>query len=385
MSMPAIKPWPEKYRPRKLREVVGHLEAKKKIFDFFNNFSKHNQNKKALMLYGPAGVGKTAIVYALAYDYGYEIIELNASVLRNKQNVQEIVGQALKQKSFFSKGKIILIDEVDGLTSDRDRGGIQELLRLISDTRWPIVLVANDAWQAKLRPLRAKTHLVELKALSKESVFFLLQQIAKKERLDISEEALWALASLSRGDARAAITDLQSLAAICKKINKEDVGTLCTREKDENIFNALRQVFKTKNYTLGAFDNVQNIDIDEVFLWLDENLPMEYHGTELAKAYDALSKADVFRGRIRRWQHWRFLVYITALLTEGVAHSKKHTRQGFTSYKPPSRMLKIWMAKQKLARRRELADKLAKVTHASKKRAYQELPFLEIALKNSIQ
>ena len=375
-------PWVEKYRPKKLREVTGQFEAQRKILDFFRNFSK--QRKKAILIHGPSGSGKTSIIYALASEFKHEIIELNASNFRNKRQIQEVIGRALEQKSLFSRGKIMLIDEIDGITGTRDRGGLKEILRLIEKTTYPIILTANDAWQSKLRPLRSKTQFIELKTIKEENLIALLQIISQKEKLKISHDALKTISVLSQGDARAAIIDLQVLSSLCKRITKQDVVDLGIREKDENIFNALRLIFKSKSGTLGGFDNVQNINSDDLFLWLDENLPLEYKGFELAKAYDALSKADVFRGRIRRQRHWRFLVYIMALLTEGISSAKKQARRDFTSYKPPSRILKIWLAKQKQAKRKEIAKRLAEITHTSKKQAYKELPFLEIAFKGEI-
>lgn len=372
-------PWVEKYRPKKLRDVVGQYESKQRVIDFIKNF--HIKKKKAILLYGPAGSGKTSIVYAFASELGYEIIELNASDFRTKQKIHEIIGSAVQQQSLFYKGKIILVDEIDGI-SGRDRGGLQELIRLITKTSYPIVLVANDPWKAKLRPLRSKALFVELKALDKTELISLLHYIAKKEKLKISREALETISTITQGDARAAITDLQVLSSVCKEITKKEVVKLHIREKDDSIFNALRLLFKTKGPMLNVFNNVQNINTDDLFLWIDENLPLEYSGTELVKAYDALSKADVFRGRIRRWQHWRFLIYIMALLTEGIANSKEKPKQGFISYKPPSRILKIWIAKQRQAKRKEIAEKVAEATHISKKRAYKELPLLEIVFNN---
>jgi len=375
-------PWTEKYRPKRLRDIVGNLEAKRKILDFIRNFSK--QRKRAIMLYGPAGSGKTSIAYALASEFGYEIIEMNASDFRTKYDIQDIIGKALKQKSLFSKGKVILVDEVDGITGNKDRGGLRELMKLITETAYPIILVANDAWQSKLRPLRSKTQFIELKAVDKESLVSLLKKIAKKERIKVYDEALEYIVAMARGDVRAAITDLQVLASTHREITRKDALDLCYREKDESIFNALRQIFKAKFGVLKSFDNVQNINFDDLFLWIDENLPLEYKGEELVRAYDALSKADVFKGRIRRWQYWRFIIYINAFITEGIANSKEKAREDFTSYKPPSRILKIWIAKQKQAKRKEIAEKIAKATHTSKKQAYKELPFLEIAFQNKI-
>ena len=90
----------------------------------------------------------------------------------------------------------------------------------------------------------------------------------------------------------------------------------------------------------------------------------------------------MFKGRIRRWQHWRFLVYINTLLTAGVALSKKERYNQFISYKPTSRILKLWKAKMKNAKRNAIAEKIASKTHSSTKRVLADtLPYLKFIFK----
>ena len=101
---------------------------------------------------------------------------------------------------------------------------------------------------------------------------------------------------------------------------------------------------------------------------MDANLPKEYtKGKDLARAYMALSKADVYRGRIRRWQHWRFLVYVNTLLTAGVAVSKDEKYKSFIQYKPTMRLLRIWQAKMSMMKKKAISEKIAHGTHTSKK------------------
>jgi replication factor C large subunit len=105
---------------------------------------------------------------------------------------------------------------------------------------------------------------------------------------------------------------------------------------------------------------------------MDENIPLEYKGEELVKAYDALSQADVFRGRIYRKQYWRFLIYEYFLLSGGIAASKDYNKTGFTSYKKPSRILKIWLNNQRTMKKKSICIKYAKHTHISIKRAMRD-------------
>lgn len=372
-------PWSEKYRPKRLSEIVGQDEAKFKLLNFIKNFKQ--QKKKAVLVSGPAGCGKTALAYALASELRLEIIELNASDFRNKEQIQEVVGKALTQKSLFAKGKLILIDELDGISGQEDRGGLPELLKFIEKTNWPVFLVCNDPWQEKLRKVRSKAISIELKPLTTKEVMKILARISNKEKLEISFDALESLASKVFGDARAAINDLQATAVLTKKINRDSLAFIDGREKDVNVLEALKKILKTRE-ARNAFDQVQNLDLDDFFLWLDENLPLEYKGQELEKAYDIMSLADLYRGRITRQQHWRFLSYINDLITQGVAIAKKQEKTQEIKYKQPSRLLKIWWANQKQAKKKEIAKKLAERTHTSVKKAMKEIYLFKLACKN---
>jgi len=327
----------EKYRPKNLNEIKGQNIAIEKLLIFIKNFPE----KKALILSGPAGIGKSSLAYALANETNSEIIELNASDLRNKEQVARIIGQASKQQSLFKKNKILLVDEVDGISRD-DSGGLQKLTELIQKTNFPVIITANDIWHKKFSELRKQAELIQLKEINYETIFEILKEIAEKESLEIKEDLLRSIAIKSRGDVRAAINDLQG---IDYETSHDEIHE---RDKEENIFNTLKQIFQqlpTKE-TLFLYDKV-SLSLDEVLLWLEENLPLEYKGEELYKAFQALSKADVFRGRIHRQQHWRFLVYQNFLLSYGIATAKKQIKIGFTKYKRPSRILKIWLLNQK--------------------------------------
>jgi replication factor C large subunit len=190
------------------------------------------------------------------------------------------------------------------------------------------------------------------------------------------------LARRSGGDLRGAINDLQALANIGKVIDTLD--DVDDRKKTDSMLNALMLVFRSKKAenVLGAFDNV-DADLNEALMWVDENLPKEYAGADLRRAYNWLSRADVFKGRIRRWQHWRFLVYINTLLTAGIATAKEQKSSGFVSYKQSGRILKLWQAKMKNAKRWAIAQKVAEYNHTSSKKAYRDmLPYLQVIFRN---
>ncbi len=375
-------PWQEKYRPKKVSEIIGQEEAKHKLVDFIKNFKQ--QTKKSLLLYGNPGSGKTSLVHAIANSLNLETMELNASDFRNKDQIQEIIGKAIGQQSLFCKSKIILIDELEGISGHEDRGGIQELLRLIETTTYPIIMTCVDPYHEKLRKIKSSSINLEIKTLSVGDLIKILYKIAEKENILIEPELLKELAIKTKSDARAAINDLEVLSILKRKITKNDLDLLDSREKDETIFNALKKVLQTRD-SRKSFDQVQNHDLDNIFLWIDENLPLEYKGIELTQAYEMLSLADMYRGRIMRRQHWRFLAYIYDFITQGISIAKAQDKISMIKYKMPSRILKIWMIKQKQLQRKAIAEKLAKKIHTSKKQAQEDLEYLRIALKTPKQ
>lgn len=376
-----MKPWTEKHKPKSLREV----QAQDRALAELKQFVLDKVGKKSALIYGPTGCGKTCSVYALAQDLNYEILEINASDFRNKDQINTIVGSSAKQQSLFGKGKIILVDEIDGLSGKEDRGGVQALARILKESFWPIILTAIDPWDAKLSILRSKSEMIEFNSLNYLSILKVLKKICKNEKVKFKDVDLKSIARMVGGDLRAAINDLQSLTEHKKILKKEDLEILGEREQKESIFNALKLIFKSKKpeIVLDAF-NKTNLNLDEAFLWLEENIAREYRGKDLEKAYDVLAKSDVFNGRIKKSQNYRFLVYRNVLMTAGIALAKKEKHEGFTSYKRTSRILKLWIAKQKALKKMAIAEKIAKKTHSSTKKILQDtLPYLKIIFQKN--
>ena len=378
-----MQPLIHKYIPKTSKEMFGQEDNVSKLKNYIVNFS--NEKKNSVLLYGPSGTGKTCSVYAIASELGCEVIEVNASDFRNTEQINQKVGNAIKQRSLFAKGKVILVDEIDGLSGHGDRGGIQAITKLIENSTYPIVLTATNPFDNKFSSLRSKSNMIEFKALDYLSIFKILKTICEHEKIKYDADVLKALSRRSGGDARAAINDLQMLAYAEKELSKESLGELFDRNKIDSIMTALNRIFKTTDLkvAVSAFDNVKE-DLDEQLLWIDENLPKEYtKPEELAEAYYMLSKADVFSRRIRRWQHYRFLVYINALITAGIASAKKEKYRKLVEYKPTGRILKMWWANQKAAKKRDIAEKIATKTHSSKKEILKNtMPYIPIMFKN---
>jgi replication factor C large subunit len=374
-----MSPWVEKYRPKSFAEIKGQSEAIEKVRNFLEKFDSSN-TKKAIVLHGPPGTGKTTIAHVIGKETNSEIFELNASDLRDKKRLEEVLRPAMEQKSLLKLGKIILVDEADGISAV-DKGGLTELIDLIDSSNYPIIITANDIWDKKLNPLRKKAELIQLKDIDYRAIKEVLADILRREKSFADDEIITRIAVKAKGDLRAAINDLQTISKL-KDLSGIDFDE---RNKEVDIFNALKIIFKGKadDETLKIFDSVK-MPLDEIILWVEENIFSEYKGKELARAYDLLSKADIFKGRIYKQQYWRFLVYENIFLSYGISSCKKQIKTGFTTYKRPTRILKIWMNNQKTAKMKTIAIKYAQLVHIGQKRAMHEFPILKQIINSNI-
>ncbi|MEK6853349.1 MAG: replication factor C large subunit [Nanoarchaeota archaeon] len=365
-----------KYAPKNSDQVFGQDKAVSELKDFITNY-KTKRNKAALLL-GPIGCGKTSSVYALAKEMNYDILELNSSDLRNAENISRFLGSALGQQSLFFTPKIVLIDEVDNISGTADRGCIPALLKAIEKSSFPVVLTANEIEDSKFKALAKAAEVIQFHKLQYRTVAHCLQWVCEQEGIAFEEKAINSLARQVDGDLRAALLDLH-ISSQKKSLSFEDLSVLSDRKKTETILNALTVIFKSSSVET-ALPALENVDLEpkDVMHWIDENMPKEYISAQaLAKGYESLSRADVFQGRIMKRQHWRFLAYINNLLTAGISSAKEEKNSEFIPYRRTMRFLRLWQAKMKNAKRKEIAVKLAAKTHTSTSVAEQQTPYLQ--------
>lgn len=372
-------PWILKYSPKSVPDIVGQKKQIKKIIDVIDKKSR----KKAAFLYGPTGSGKTSSIYAIAKDYDLELVEINASDSRKKAVINSLLGSVAMQQSLFAKGKIILIDEVDGISGRKDRGAVPAIKKIIKETSYPVILVANDVNIDKLKSLKKISELIEFDLLNSHEVFGFLRNICEKENIEYDESLLKTLARSCNGDLRAAINDLQIFSSD-GKFDPKSADFLIERAQKENIKKALFKVFKTfkPKVSLSSYNTV-DMNLDEIMNWIEYNTPKEYKNIkDLASAFDCISLADVFKGRIRRWQYWRFLVYINQLLSVGISLAKDKKYSGLIDYSRSKKGLRIWQYNMKTAKKKSIAKKFAEKTHLSLKQAFKYVDGLKPMMKN---
>lgn len=391
MAARAEIPWTEKYRPKTIDEVVGNPEAKKAFVAWLNAWlAGKPPEKRAALLYGPPGCGKTSLVHAAAKQLGLELVEANASDVRTSEALKRKVWRAATEGSLSStRGKIILLDEVDGINPREDAGGLDTILEIVQVSRHPVVLTANDPWDPRLRELRNVCELIEFGKVGVRETVKVLSEICRKEGIECDPAVLKALAENSEGDLRAAINDLQSIAAGKRTVSLEDLEILGYRAKQLNMFEVVRQVLTAKRPEAAkAVLGMPSLDYETLMQWLNENIPYQYSpsAVAIADAYDALSKADILLARIKREQAWTLLPYALDLLTAGVAAARDKPPFKFVKYSFPFKLRALSSAKEVREERLRIARAVARACHISTRKALTEvIPYLKLMYESDPQ
>lgn len=338
-----------------------------------------------MLLHGQAGTGKTSLAEAIAEQVGYEMVETNASDVRTKKKLKSELKEATRQASFFGTKKLILIDEVDGMAGNADRGGTAELSRIVDESRFPVIMTANDAYDSSIKTLRNKSKLVKLDSVHTNSINAHLKEILENEGIEYEDSAVKSIARRSGGQMRSAINDLEAVARGQDKVPSEDLEVTGYRDKEQDVFDALKMIFKTDKVDT-ARRSTDNLDEDaETFLqWVRENVPREYKkNSDRDRAYNYVSLADLYNGRIRNTMNWKLMKYVYLFSTIGVALAKEEKYKGWTKYQYPSRIRRMGSSKASRQKMSSIASKLGDKLHISAGEAKSVLPFMAELLDNN--
>lgn len=376
--------WVEKYRPRRIDEVIGNEEAKAAFVEWLKS---KRRKKKAVLLYGPPGVGKTALTNAAANEFGFKIIEMNASDTRTEKAINKIAQPATSFAGLdtfvtTSKGNLLFLDEVDGVAGREDRGGIGAIVKIVKASRIPVIMAANDPDLKKIRPLKKVCVLIRFHHVRIPLIVETLRKICRMEQVEAEFEALERISQNSKGDVRSAINDLQSLSQVGKVLTLQDTMVLKTRNKNISMEETLREFFSVKSLAeANSLLRRSRMDYDYFLMSVSDNLPKRYQGlVELAEAYDLISRADTYRGRIGT-EHWHLLKYFYNLLAKSAAVSPESYKP-FELIAPPIRIITLFWTKGKRSMLEAICAKIALRCHVSRLTAKNDfLPYLKIILE----
>lgn len=345
--------WTEKYRPKVPNDIVGNQSMVKQLHDWLKSWDAlflhsgqkgkgkkqtDSAAKKAVLLSGPPGIGKTTTAKVVSQMLGLQAIEVNASDSRGKadskiekgvggstsNSIKELINNATLNYSdnrLKHPKAVLVMDEVDGMSAG-DRGGVADLIASIKISKIPIICICNDRYSQKLKNLVNYCLMLNFRKPTKQQMGKRLMEIAKKEGIQAQENAMEELAERVHGDIRMALNHLQYMSLSQSVVKYDDIKErLNSSSKDEDIspFTAVDKLFGFNGGRLRMDERMDfgMSDPDLVPLIIQENyinyrpntIGKDESGVKrmnaLARAAESIADGDLVNVQIRRYRQWQ--------------------------------------------------------------------------------
>lgn len=388
--------WTELYRPKSLAEVVGNPKVIKELQRWAISWEEGHPEYKAVVLMGPPGVGKTSAALALAHDFNWGVVEMNASDQRNADAIQKVAVRGSRSETFTDDGeflsskdgrlKLIILDEADNIFGREDAGGIPAIADLVANTRQPVVLIVNDFYELSRKSAVIKNNTLQLKVSRVQAATMrnVLRRIAMDQGLKVPQRVFETIIENANGDLRAAVRDLQAVSEGNIEMGEDDAFVLEGRSSVKSMYDLMRDILHEADSRRARLTQMEVDETPEhIMMWLDENVPLEYKDPEdLHRAYQHLCRSSMFLGRVNRRQYYGLWSYANDHNVIGVCSAKSRVYRGWVQYRFPSYIMKMSRSKAIRSMKASIAGKISQHTHTSMRRSRQDvLPFLQEAFK----
>ncbi|MDR0439341.1 MAG: replication factor C large subunit [Methanocalculaceae archaeon] len=346
--------WAERYRPKHLTDILGNDAAVRQMRDWAQNLT---QDSHPLLITGKPGIGKTSAALALANDMNWEVIELNASDARTKTIIERVIGNSATTTSLFGiEHKLIIIDEVDNLEGNADRGGARAIAEILKETRQPIILIANDAYGVS-HSIRKLCDHITFRDIAISTLVKHMREICSTERISCDDDALNTIAEGAAGDMRSAVNMLFASTTGKTSIVSNDIN-ISQKDERASIFDLVAGVYAgASEKKIQKYSHECEEKPDTVMQWIEEFASTITNQNQRRGAYTALSRADVYLGRTMRRQYYALWRYATSMMTSGVAKEFVGARFHH-KIMPPTRWRRMGTAKKQKNARRTLVARL---------------------------
>jgi replication factor C large subunit len=297
--------WSEKYRPQSISEMIGNEEARNALVEWF---AKWKKGTKPILLVGPPGIGKTTIANLAGKQFSYDSISLNASDVRSKSRISEILSPVLGNISIFGS-PMIFVDEVDGIHGRADFGGTEALIKILKEPTVPIVLAANSDTSDKMKSVKKAVKTIYFRPLPPRLLRLHLENILKKEGAKLSPGSLIKIIDESKGDIRSMINSAQAQVTGFNPSTERSFETLDV-EAGVNAFFKANSIDEARSV-------IYSMSIDpreKINAFYSSIITSNISKEDSKKMLNVLSEADMLYGKIMKTQEWRLLRYLDNIL-----------------------------------------------------------------------
>ncbi len=349
--------------------MIGNEDARSSFVEWLTKWRK---GTKPILLVGPPGIGKTTISNLAAEMFGYDMIGLNASDVRSKSRITDVLSPVLGNISVLGS-PMIFVDEVDGIHGRADYGGTEALIKILKEPTVPIVLAANSDVSDKMKSIKKTVKTIYFRPLPPRLLRLHLENILKKEGVKLSPGSLIKIINESQGDIRSMINSAQALVTGFNPSTERSLLSL-------DVEAAVNAFFKA-NSVDEARGVIYSMSIDpreKINAFYSSIITSKISKEDSGKMLEILSKADMLYGKIIRTQQWRLLRYLDEIL---LGLYKKDTSIRYSKYNLSWPLLNRlrWDGRSLKA----LASSMAKNFHVSRSTfATFYFPYILFMIKN---
>lgn len=297
--------WSEKYRPKDISEMIGNEEARTALLEWF---AKWKKGTKPILIVGPPGIGKTTIASLISKKFDYDMISLNASDVRNKSNINDVLRPVLGNVSVLGT-PMIFIDEVDGIHGRSDFGGVEALVAILKESTVPIILAANSDSSDKMKAIKKTVKTIYFKPIPPRLLRIFLESILKIEGTKLSPGSMIKVISESRGDIRSLINLCQAQVSGFEPPTEKIFENL-------DVEHGINAFFKA-NSPEEARIILYSMQIDpreKINAFYSSIITSNLSKDEMQRMLTIISEADMLYGKIFKTQEWRLLRYLDNIL-----------------------------------------------------------------------
>lgn len=214
--------WIDKYKPRKLDDVVMNDEIRHRLKQFIENNTIPN-----LIMIGSTGIGKTSILDCVARELYKErineyVLKLNSSLDKNMKNIQDLFdGFCNKMMLDKTIRKMIIINDIDNIPQK-----IQNVISAYIEKYKNICFVFSCNDVDVIDILQSNCIIIKLYRVNDEFVENKLKQICECENCEYSDNAIKHLCFLSQYDIRIAINMMQVICESFGLLSIENIDKL---------------------------------------------------------------------------------------------------------------------------------------------------------------
>jgi replication factor C subunit 1 len=256
----SVESWDEKYNPKMINDIIGNNVQIKNIIYWLDNYRIiAKRQKSCIFILGDHGIGKTCSILTILKNKKYRIQLVNLSKLGVLKDVDLIVEKLVNNNTIcdiMNNSKqiknVIVVDEVESITSIIGKKFILTLLKINIDYKCPVIFISNNKHNKITSQLKKDCTVFEFQQPNHKQMYEYLLKICNNEHIKLRNKSVAdMIINYAQFDFRRLLSILQDLhntysSTITQKIMDEYYENTKLKDTDCDIFKSTKSLLTEK-------------------------------------------------------------------------------------------------------------------------------------------